>query len=148
MGLKRECARVLLVDEQDRVLLFCGIDRTKADVAPWWFPVGGALEAGETLAEAAVRETHEETGLWISDPGPVVFTRSFTWDFEGAHYDQEESFFFVRVEAFDPMAAGWPLTEAETIRGSRWWSIVELRSSDEDVFPEDLADQLERLLTG
>ena len=148
MGATRECAKVLLVDEQDRVLLLCGIDRTKADVAPWWFTVGGAREAGETLAEAAVRETHEETGLWISDPGPVVFTRSFSWDFEGAHYDQEEAFFLVRVESFEPLAAGWTLTEMETIRGSRWWSIGELRSSDEAIFPENLADQLERLLSG
>lgn len=28
-------------------------------------PVGGGVEPGETLHEAAVRETHEETGLPI-----------------------------------------------------------------------------------
>jgi len=143
---KRECSKVLLVDEDNRVLLFSGIDRTKPDVHPWWFPVGGALEAGETPVEAAIRETEEETGLGITNPGPIVFTRSFRWDFEGKEYDQEEWFFLVRVDGFSPVSKGWTDTETATIRGSRWWSIEELRSTDEEVFPEDIADQLERLL--
>lgn len=149
MGAKtRPCSKVLLVDEQERVLLFSGIDRTKPEIPPWWFPVGGGLEPGETHAEAAVRETLEETGLRIGDPGPVVFTRAFSWDFEGQAYDQEEFFFFVRVQRFTPASDAWTDTEAATIRGMRWWSVEDLRSTDEDVFPEDLAEQLKRLLDG
>ena len=120
MSVKRPCAKVLLVDEDDRVLLFSGIDRTKPDVPPWWFPVGGALEPGETFAEAAVRETLEETGLRIDDPGPVVFTRTPT---------------------------AWTDVETATMRGHRWWSVDELRATDEQVFPEDLADRLTQLLS-
>jgi hypothetical protein len=37
---ERQCSKVHLVDERDRVLLFSGIDRTKPDVPPWWFEVG------------------------------------------------------------------------------------------------------------
>lgn len=146
MGTKRQCSKVLLVDEHERVLLFSGIDRTKPDVPPWWFPVGGGLETGETPVEAAVREVREETGLVIDDPGPVVFTRSFTWDFEGEVYDQEEAFFLVRVETFTPTSHEWTDMEAATLRGSRWWTRGELRSTSEQVFPEDLADRLEHLL--
>lgn len=148
MGVRRVCAKVLLVDEQGRTLLFSGIDRTKPDVAPWWFAVGGEVEPKEALAEAAIRETEEETGLTIDDPGPVVFTRSFTYDFEGNEYDQEESFFLVHVKAFTPTPAAWTATESATIQGSRWWSIEELRSTNDVVFPENLAEQLDRLLTG
>lgn len=146
MVVKRECSKVLLVDEQDRVLLFSGIDRTKPDVPAWWFPVGGALDPGETPVEAAIRETAEETGLKITDPGHIVFTRSFRWEFEGHEYDQHEWFFLVRVSHFSPNSSSWTDTEAATIREMRWWSIEELRSTDEEVFPEDLAGQLERLL--
>lgn len=77
----RRAAKVLLVDEHNRVLLFSGIDRTKPDVAPWWFAVGGALEDGEDVAAAATRELYEETGLTVDDPGPAIFTRRFSWGF-------------------------------------------------------------------
>ena len=114
-----------------------------------WFPVGGALEENETLARAAIRETREETGLAITDPGPVVFSRRFLWEFEGQEFDQEEWFFVVRTPTFEPISIGWgPDTEVATIRGWRWWSIEDLRSTRDHVFPEDLADQLERLLAG
>lgn len=137
---------MLLVDERDRVLLFSGIDRTKPDLPPWWFPVGGGLEPNETPSEGAIRETREETGLTINDAGPVVFTRRFIWDFEGEEVDQEEWFFLVRVSTFQPSATEWTNTESATIQDHRWWSIDELRTTAERVFPKDLADQLERLL--
>ena len=142
----RRCAKVLVVDEHHRVLLFSGFDRTKPELAPWWFPVGGALEAGETTSDAAVRETREETGLEIADPGPVVFTRRFSWEFEGSHYDQEEWFYFVRTTSFELSPQGWTDTENATIVDWRWWSIDELRTTQSTVFPETLADELERLV--
>ncbi|WP_176168808.1 NUDIX domain-containing protein [Krasilnikoviella flava] len=48
---------------------------------PWGLP-GGALELGETVAEAAVRETREETGLVVEPHGLLgVFSgaRSHTY---------------------------------------------------------------------
>jgi hypothetical protein len=62
------------------------------------------------------------------------------------HYEQEEWFFLVRTPTFEPTSGEWTETEAATIRGWRWWSIDELRATGCEVFPEDLADKLERLL--
>lgn len=107
---------------------------------PWWFAVGGGLEPGETPEDAAIRETCEETGLNISDPGPVVLTRRFTWEFEGEEYDQEEWFFLVRTSTFEPSSTGWTNTETATIRGHCWRSADELRDTDEVLFPEDLSE--------
>jgi hypothetical protein len=36
-------------------------------------------------------------------------------------------------------------TEMATIRGHRWWTVDELRSTHDVVYPEGLADLLERL---
>lgn len=137
---------MLIVDERCHVLLFSGIDRTKPHVPPVWFPVGGAIEQDETPRTAAIREVLEETGLVIDDPGPVVFTREVSWDFEGTEYDQQEWFFLVRTSRFEPASTQWTDTELATLRGHRWWSIGELRTTDETIFPEDLASQLERLV--
>ena len=57
----RASVKLLLLDEQDRVLLVHAADpRTGLGS---WYPVGGGVEAGESLDEAARREAYEETGL-------------------------------------------------------------------------------------
>jgi 8-oxo-dGTP diphosphatase len=49
-----------LVVDQDELLL---VRRSRPPFAWHWAMPGGKVEAGETLAEAVVRELHEETGL-------------------------------------------------------------------------------------
>ncbi len=60
----RVCARVLPVNPQGEVLLLHGWDPA-APEEPYWFSIGGAIDAGETLVDAAVREMREETGIVI-----------------------------------------------------------------------------------
>jgi 8-oxo-dGTP pyrophosphatase MutT (NUDIX family) len=64
--LRRNTARVLPVDPEGRVLLLHGWDPLRPH-DPFWFSIGGAVEHGETLREAAARELHEEAGI-ILDP--------------------------------------------------------------------------------
>ena len=49
----------ILVDEEGRVLL-----QLRGDKQTWAIP-GGAMELGETSLQAAVREFHEETGIFV-----------------------------------------------------------------------------------
>jgi 8-oxo-dGTP pyrophosphatase MutT (NUDIX family) len=54
-------ASVLVLDAQDRLLLMLRTDNGL------WGTAGGAMEPGETIEEAARRETLEEAGLELSD---------------------------------------------------------------------------------
>jgi 8-oxo-dGTP diphosphatase len=57
------CAGAVVFDDAGRLLL---IQRGhEPDLGRWTLP-GGRCEPGETTAEAAVRETREETGLEVS----------------------------------------------------------------------------------
>lgn len=51
------CAGCIIFDEQGRLLL-----QKRTDCEMWGF-LGGAVELGESVAEAAVREVKEESGL-------------------------------------------------------------------------------------
>ena len=58
----RRAARVILLDDADRVLLVRGHDVDQPERS-WWFTVGGGIDGGETPRQAAVRELREETGI-------------------------------------------------------------------------------------
>jgi 8-oxo-dGTP pyrophosphatase MutT (NUDIX family) len=69
MTVARISARVVLLDDDGAVLLLCGSDPAFTDgTAPrWWFTVGGQIQPGEQLAEAAVRELDEGRGRSAPD---------------------------------------------------------------------------------
>src|SRR5579864_162103 len=98
----RASAKVLIVDPSGRVLLFKGRDPSRPQERAVWFAVGGGLEPGEAPRDAAIREVREETGQVVTDLGPVVLARRFHWTFGGSVYDQEETYYLVRMPRFEP----------------------------------------------
>jgi 8-oxo-dGTP pyrophosphatase MutT (NUDIX family) len=94
----RVSARVLPVSPDGEVLLLQDRDPTYPGVLRWG-TIGGALDPGETLQEAAVRELYEETGL-VADPASLTrpFHRS-THDFsyDGVTYRGDNTFFALPI---------------------------------------------------
>jgi 8-oxo-dGTP pyrophosphatase MutT (NUDIX family) len=138
----RRAARVILIDEGGRVLLFRGGDPHRPDAGTWWFTVGGGVDPGETVEDAARREVREETGLAIADLGTVVLRRRIEFEFEGVRYDQDESFFAVRVGTFEVDTNEWEDAERRSIVEHRWWTRAELHATNDAVYPEGLAELL------
>lgn len=139
----RRAARVLLLDPSGRVLLLRGCDPARPEHR-YWFTVGGGLEAGESLADAAVREVYEETGLRITVTdlvGPVRSDR-VEFPFDGRWYTQVQSFFVVRADAFTADLTNLADYEVTSVDSTRWWSADELAATAERFYPADLADLL------
>jgi 8-oxo-dGTP pyrophosphatase MutT (NUDIX family) len=144
--IERESARVLLLDGQDRVLLFLGCDPARPEAGSWWFTPGGGLEPGESPVEGAVREVHEETGLRL-DPAALlgpVHRETAEFSLGGDSYRQTGEFFVARVDAHDVDTAGFSALEQSFVLDHRWWTRADLRTTTETVYPAALADLLDR----
>ena len=142
---RRSSARVVVVDASDRVLLLRGGDPKRPGPAVWHTP-GGGIDPGETAEHAALRELVEETGLALAAAGPLVWTRRFQFSFDGVSYDQDEVFYYARVESHEVDDSQRTPLERRYLSGHRWFSVADLEAFEELVAPPDLAEQLQRLL--
>jgi hypothetical protein len=86
----------------------------------------------------------EEIGMRIDNPGAEVGRRVTTFRrIDGELLEADERFFLVRIRHHVQLSdERWTDLEREVVRGSRWWSQRDLIATDEQVFPEDLADML------
>jgi 8-oxo-dGTP pyrophosphatase MutT (NUDIX family) len=148
-ALERPSGRIIAVDPQGCVLLF-RIEDPEDTKPPIWITPGGGIEAGESPAEAAVREFQEETGVAIdiaSVGTPVAVTRG-EWAFRGQRLYSVDWFFAWRGPRFEPSTTGWSELEHQLHAEWRWWEPGQIRISNEAVLPADLADVAERVASG
>ena len=141
----RRTSRILVVDEDDRVLLMLTKGSVPAQQIRWITP-GGGVDPGETHGEGACRELFEETGLIAEDLGDPVWSSDFAVDYVGGDHDTGHAeFYLLRTDAFTPSTAGFTEDEKIDILESRWWSLAELQKTDEPYEPLELPHLLSRV---
>jgi 8-oxo-dGTP pyrophosphatase MutT (NUDIX family) len=144
---ERPTARVLLLDAQDRILLMKGRLPSDPTGPGAWFTVGGGVEPGETMEQAAMREVVEETGFCDVELGPLIWRREAVYlDRQQRPWRFSENYFVARCAGGEVSRAGWQALERELVDDIRWWSLAELIACDEPVFPEGLPDLTNRVL--
>nr|WP_238354786.1 NUDIX domain-containing protein [Kribbella sandramycini] len=119
---RRTTARVLPVRPDGRVLLLHGWDPLKPQV-PYWFTIGGGVETGESILDAACRELREEVGIVLPADalGTPVATNEIEFEWGGARIIQAQTFFAVAVDAVDVTFANQEELELQTISAHGWW---------------------------
>ena len=110
-----------VIIQNGRVLL---VKRGKAPGKGEWNIPGGLVEVGETLEEAVVRETHEETGLEVAVETLLEVSDRIIRDVEG-----RVMYHYVLLDYLCRMVGG-RLGAASDAADARWVSFEEIDSLD------------------
>lgn len=138
--LRRDAARVLVVDPSERVLLVAHAADAGRRV---WTAPGGGLEPGEDHEAAARRELREEIGLQVPI-GAWVLHRRARFTFRGVWLEQRERWFLARAPE-DAEVTDAPLDDIGAL-AARWWSLREIAQAPEPVAPPTLGELTARFL--
>jgi 8-oxo-dGTP pyrophosphatase MutT (NUDIX family) len=149
---ERQVVRVVVQDARGDVLLFRARESTAPELGQWWELPGGGIDAGETYAEAAVRELREETGLSVpvADVPPPNWRRTATFRFRSRRMLQHEVVVRLRLGVTAPeldTSAQFDY-EADDYIGHRWWPVAELVASNDRFYPSRLPALLSDFLAG
>jgi len=146
---ERPTVRVLLIRPDKRLLLIRYEDpRVLARFRHFWATVGGAMEAGETVEQGALREIEEETGLTDVKLGPVVWYGEPVIPINDEPIQFREYYIVANVDDAPLSRDKWTDLERDTIREMRWWTHAEIAASKERIFPIVLAEWLPEILAG
>ncbi len=135
---QRRAGRVIVLDPGSRVLLLRYDEDPPA--GRHWATPGGGLNPGESYAAAASRELAEETG-WEDVPllGEVHRNMRLVMHGSGAVWQHERLFLArtdqMRRELGDVAA----MHASDGITAWRWWTVAELETTAELVWPRELA---------
>lgn len=150
-GAWRASAKAVVLDQAGRVLLLHMHDPLEPRLGTWWELPGGGPEPGEDVVAAVVRELAEEAGLVVppGTVGPVCWRRRATYRWLGRRRWSDETVAVVRLPA---TVATVPVCvtddESVSMLGRAWWTVDEVRRSDQTFYPRRLPELLPRVLAG
>jgi 8-oxo-dGTP pyrophosphatase MutT (NUDIX family) len=141
---QRPSSRLLIVDDQLRVLLFQYVHKSgPLKGQDFWSTPGGGVEDGETFKEAAIRELREKTGIVRDSVSEPVAERDVVFQMPDGDYVRSlEKYFLISVGEATLSRDGWSKPEIDVIADHRWWTADELTQTSETVWPEKLVEML------
>ena len=153
--LVRKAVRVLLFNDENELLLMCVED---FDISTpegkknkrFWCIIGGGIEGGESIEQTAFREIHEEAGISEKEVnlGPLVWYGNVELVLKGTLTRLEESFIVAKTKRKDVVLHAPTEDEKQVVKKLQWFSLEEIKESQEVIFPIVLPEYLPDVLSG
>jgi ADP-ribose pyrophosphatase YjhB (NUDIX family) len=137
---KRQASRLVLLDSAKRLLLF---RHAWKNGGTFWALPGGGVEKGETFEQAAIREAAEELGV-------TGGSLNFLWEkvvSMAPSICQQERYFLMKGDFPNLLSYAHvgKIHEKEGILETKWWTLKDLESITEPLFPEGLALEIKKI---
>jgi 8-oxo-dGTP diphosphatase len=116
---QRACA---VCEEQGKVLLV--LLRDPDSGGEFWVPPGGKIEPDESAADAAVRETLEETGFEVEPISGLMVSADYEFVWNGERYDCRTDFFLCRRSRHQ--ASPTEVKDQDYVLRANWFPIEEI----------------------
>lgn len=116
----------------------------------FWFPIGGKIEEGESMQEAALREIYEETGMAPEqvELGPIVWFGEFDLVLADIPTHIKQTFIVAKTKQNHISLDYLTKEEKEVIKKIAWFSLEDIKNSTEVIYPVVLPEYLPDILSG
>uniref|UniRef100_A0A2A4Z3H6 Nudix hydrolase domain-containing protein n=1 Tax=OCS116 cluster bacterium TaxID=2030921 RepID=A0A2A4Z3H6_9PROT len=155
----RKSVRLLILNHKNETLLsrYEGLDIHEPGfdrLDSHWEVIGGGIDKGETLLQAAMREAYEESGLTADDlnVGPIIWQGQNEVVYNGEHLAAHHTYMLAHltreIAADDIIPQGLTEEELGFMVGFKWWSADELKITKENIIPSALRREFPKIIKG
>jgi len=135
----RKSSRAIVLNKNNEIFLFKYKFDYLADNSVIWITPGGSLEEGETFDDALRREVFEELGVELKQECRQIYYRNPIYTLKnGEKILSEEKFFLVYLDEEEFSYCNWTESENSRMSVGKWWSIEEIKRSEDAFFTSDL----------